>query len=193
MAGIWAKRAVVSDRSITPSEPPARLWIRRESIWSASCRFPLHKLHLAQFSDDGENASGRTKGEIAANKEESSITARADGNKVFSGRQTSLKMSRVATHARGASETALESQLQSHCQFCGSRRKGSRLKVSAKSRWIYIVADDAATRREKARTALDAIDPALSDAHPYLFGLLGLARPHWQKPKAWQTLAGMWP
>ena len=35
-------------------------------------------------------------------------------------------------------------------------------------------ADDAATRREKVRAALAALDPALSDALPYLFGLLGI-------------------
>ena len=35
-------------------------------------------------------------------------------------------------------------------------------------------ADDAATRREKVRTALTALDPALNDALPYLFGLLGI-------------------
>jgi len=34
--------------------------------------------------------------------------------------------------------------------------------------------DDAATRREKVRTALIALEPALSDATPYLFGLLGI-------------------
>src|SRR6202171_5414422 len=35
-------------------------------------------------------------------------------------------------------------------------------------------ADDAATRREKVRGALTALDPALDDALPYLFGLLGI-------------------
>ena len=34
--------------------------------------------------------------------------------------------------------------------------------------------DDAATRREKVRAALTALDPSLSDALPYLFGLLGI-------------------
>jgi class 3 adenylate cyclase/tetratricopeptide (TPR) repeat protein len=35
-------------------------------------------------------------------------------------------------------------------------------------------ADDAATRREKVRTALAALDPGLSDTLPYLWGLLGI-------------------
>ena len=35
-------------------------------------------------------------------------------------------------------------------------------------------ADDAATRREKVRAVLAALDPALNDAAPYLFGLLGI-------------------
>jgi predicted ATPase/class 3 adenylate cyclase len=35
-------------------------------------------------------------------------------------------------------------------------------------------ADDAEARRDKARTALNALDPALCDALPYLFGLLGI-------------------
>ena len=35
-------------------------------------------------------------------------------------------------------------------------------------------ADDAATRREKVRAALAALDPALNDALPYLLGLLGI-------------------
>jgi predicted ATPase len=35
-------------------------------------------------------------------------------------------------------------------------------------------ADDAATRREKVRGALVALDPALSEALPYLLGLLGI-------------------
>jgi class 3 adenylate cyclase/predicted ATPase len=35
-------------------------------------------------------------------------------------------------------------------------------------------ADDAASRREKVRNALTALDPALADALPYLFGLLGI-------------------
>ena len=34
--------------------------------------------------------------------------------------------------------------------------------------------DDAATRREKVSAALIALEPALSDATPYLFGLLGI-------------------
>jgi len=34
--------------------------------------------------------------------------------------------------------------------------------------------DDAATRREKVSAALTALEPALSDATPYLFGLLGI-------------------
>src|SRR5256712_4331987 len=34
--------------------------------------------------------------------------------------------------------------------------------------------DDAASRREKVRAALAVLDPALNDALPYLFGLLGL-------------------
>jgi hypothetical protein len=34
--------------------------------------------------------------------------------------------------------------------------------------------DDAATRREKVRSALRALDPALSDTHPYLFTLLAI-------------------
>jgi class 3 adenylate cyclase/predicted ATPase len=36
-------------------------------------------------------------------------------------------------------------------------------------------ADDPTTQREKLRTALAALDPALSDTHAYLFGLLGIA------------------
>jgi predicted ATPase len=35
-------------------------------------------------------------------------------------------------------------------------------------------ADDPATRREKVRAALAALDPALSEVLPYLFGLLGI-------------------
>jgi class 3 adenylate cyclase/tetratricopeptide (TPR) repeat protein len=35
-------------------------------------------------------------------------------------------------------------------------------------------ADDAASRREKVRNALTALSPALADALPYLFGLLGI-------------------
>src|SRR4029077_6596299 len=35
-------------------------------------------------------------------------------------------------------------------------------------------ADDLATRREKVRGALDALDPALSEVLPYLLGLLGI-------------------
>ena len=35
-------------------------------------------------------------------------------------------------------------------------------------------ADDAAARREKVRAALAALDPALQDTLPYLFGLLGI-------------------
>src|SRR5712691_10397787 len=35
-------------------------------------------------------------------------------------------------------------------------------------------ADDAASRREKVRTALGTLDPALSDTLPYLFALLGI-------------------
>jgi class 3 adenylate cyclase len=35
-------------------------------------------------------------------------------------------------------------------------------------------ADDAATRREKVSAALAALDPALQDTSPYLFGLLGI-------------------
>ena len=35
-------------------------------------------------------------------------------------------------------------------------------------------ADDAAARREKVRTVITALDPALNDALPYLFGLLGI-------------------
>jgi class 3 adenylate cyclase len=35
-------------------------------------------------------------------------------------------------------------------------------------------ADDAATRREKVSGALQTLDPALNDATPYLFGLLGI-------------------
>jgi class 3 adenylate cyclase/predicted ATPase len=35
-------------------------------------------------------------------------------------------------------------------------------------------ADDPSTRREKVRVALTALDPALNDALPYLFGLLGI-------------------
>jgi len=35
-------------------------------------------------------------------------------------------------------------------------------------------ADDAAARREKVRSALAALDPALNDTMPYLFGLLGI-------------------
>jgi predicted ATPase len=35
-------------------------------------------------------------------------------------------------------------------------------------------ADDAASRREKVRAALDGLDPALQDTLPYLFGLLGI-------------------
>jgi predicted ATPase len=34
--------------------------------------------------------------------------------------------------------------------------------------------DDPETRREKVRTALEALDPALATALPYLFGLLGM-------------------
>src|SRR6516165_6526636 len=34
--------------------------------------------------------------------------------------------------------------------------------------------DDAASRRDKVRTALTALDPALDDTLPYLFGLLGI-------------------
>ena len=34
--------------------------------------------------------------------------------------------------------------------------------------------DDPATRREKVRTALEGLDPALQDPLPYLFGLLGI-------------------
>jgi class 3 adenylate cyclase/tetratricopeptide (TPR) repeat protein len=34
--------------------------------------------------------------------------------------------------------------------------------------------DDAAARRDKVRSALTALDPALTDALPYLFGLLGI-------------------
>jgi hypothetical protein len=34
--------------------------------------------------------------------------------------------------------------------------------------------DDPATRREKVRNALTALDPALNDALPYMFGLLGI-------------------
>ena len=34
--------------------------------------------------------------------------------------------------------------------------------------------DDAAARREKVRNALTALDPALEDTLPYLFGLLGI-------------------
>jgi class 3 adenylate cyclase len=34
--------------------------------------------------------------------------------------------------------------------------------------------DDTATRREKVRAALTALDPALQDTQPYLFGLLGI-------------------
>jgi len=33
--------------------------------------------------------------------------------------------------------------------------------------------DDAASRRNKVRAALTALDPALEDTQPYLFGLLG--------------------
>ena len=35
-------------------------------------------------------------------------------------------------------------------------------------------ADDAAARRDKVRTALASLDPALNDTLPYLFGLLGI-------------------
>ena len=35
-------------------------------------------------------------------------------------------------------------------------------------------ADDPATRREKVRAVLTALDPSLSDALPYLFGLIGI-------------------
>src|SRR5205823_849532 len=35
-------------------------------------------------------------------------------------------------------------------------------------------ADDSATRREKIQATLAALDPALSDVMPYLFGLLGI-------------------
>src|SRR5215831_6502923 len=35
-------------------------------------------------------------------------------------------------------------------------------------------ADDAASRRDKSRAALTALDPALEDTLPYLFGLLGI-------------------
>src|SRR6516225_6994587 len=51
--------------------------------------------------------------------------------------------------------------------------------VTASSRiaaWLFCIrdADEPPVRREKVRTTLSALDPALSDTLPYLLGLLGI-------------------
>ena len=54
------------------------------------------------------------------------------------------------------------------------RRRGCRCSNCCASYFGIADADDPATRREKVRAALDALDPALQDTLPYLLRLLGI-------------------